>query len=230
MEENNMKSKGANAEKRAATQASLLPNAGIDDYYLCIYPDVPERCIKGIVGFVGNDSNPDIKIRIEIDHDWMTEHNYVSIAFWTNEKKYHESVVVMTPRYFDEFRKNPWLEFDLWHEIGHYHTLHYFDTPFNKKGSANATRVKYWERDEVMPEERAADIFGLYYTSREFALKTLSYAIERRHNYTWEPRETTEGAIQEFIRRKRILREIDSDEKAREMLCQLCGKDNYLEI
>ena len=225
-----MKRKADKAAERAALKASLIPNAGIDDYYLCIYPDVPDRCTKGFVGFVGNESNPDIKIRLEIDHPWMTEHKYVTIAFCTNEENYQESWVVMTPRYFDEFRKNLWMQFDLWHEIGHYHTLHYFCTPHNEKGSANAARLEYFACGEIMPDEKAADIFGLYYTSKEYALKALSYSIERRRTYTWEPKETTEGAIQEFIRRKRLLREIDSDEKAREMLCQLCGKENYLDI
>lgn len=225
-----MNRKAEAAAERAALKASLLPNAGIDDYYLFIYPDVPDRCTKGFVGYVGNKSNPEINIRIEIDHQWMFEHNYVALAFWANVEKYHESEIVMTPRYFDEFRRNPFLQFELWHEIGHYHTLHYFNTAHNENGSADAERNEYFDRGDIMPDEKAADIFGLYYTSKELALKALSYSIERRRSYTWEKRETTEKAIQEFIRRKRILREIDSDEKAREMLCQLCHKENYLEI
>lgn len=209
---------------------SLIPKAGIDDYYLCIYSDVPEYCTKGFVGYIGNRSNPDVKIRIEIDYPWMVEHNYASIAFWVNEKTYHESIIVMTPRYFDEFRKNAFLQFALWHEIGHYHTMHYFNTPHDEKGSANATRIEYTECGKIMPDEVAADVFALYYTSRELALKAFSCAIERRHTYTWEEREVTERAIKEFIRRKRILRELDSDEKVREMLCQLCGKNDFWEI
>ena len=54
--------------ENTVNRASLLPNTGIDDYYLWIYPDVPERCTTGFVGFVGSNTNPDIKIRIEIDH------------------------------------------------------------------------------------------------------------------------------------------------------------------
>lgn len=225
-----MKRKADEAAERAALKASLLPNAGIDDYFLYIYPDVPERCTEGFVGFVGNESNPDIEIKLEIDLPWMVDHNYASIAFCINDENFQKSWVVMTPRYFDEFRKNPWLQFELWHEIGHYHTLHYFDTPHNEQGSANVARLEYFARGEIMPDEKAADIFGLYYTSKEYALKALSYSIERRRQYTWDSAENTEKAIQEFIRRKRLLREIDSEDKAREMLCQLCGKDNYLDI
>ena len=209
---------------------SAKATACIDDYYLIIYPDVPEFCSKGFVGYVGNESNPDIKIRIEINLQWMRESNFHSIAISYNRDNPHESQIIMTPQYFDQFRKTPWMLFDLWHEVGHCHTLHYFNVPTDENGSAKAARMEYFERGEVMPAEQAADIFGLYYTSREDALKALSYFIERRNTYTWEPREITEKAIQEFIRRKRILREIKSDETAREMLCRLCGKDNYLEI
>ena len=218
------------AVKQAEIKSSLLPGTGIDDYYLWIYPDVPERCTTGFVGFVGSNTNPDIKIRIEIDHQWMFEHNYVTLAFWANVEKYSESRIVMTPRYFDEFRRTPFLQFDLWHEIGHYHTLHYFNTPHNENGSANAARIEYFERGEIMPEEKAADIFGLYYTSKEDAIKALSESIRRRRTYTWEPPETTQSAIEEFRRRKQLLRDLDTDEKAREALCRLCGKTNYLEI
>ena len=216
--------------EQSAPKAFPKPDAGIDDYYLYIYPDVPERCTHGFVGFVGNRSNPEIEIKLEIDLPWMVDHHYATLAFCADRDNYKESTIVMTPRYFDEFRKNPWMEFDLWHEVGHYHTLHYFDTTFNENGSANAARLEYSVRGEIMPEEKAADVFGLYYTSKEYAMKALSYAIERRRQYTWDARENTEGAIQEFIRRKRVLRELDSDEKIRELLCQLCGKDSYLDI
>ena len=36
--------------------------------------------------------------------------------------------------------------------------------------------------------------------------------------------------FEEFRRRKRLLRDLDTDEKVREALCQLCGKDSYLDI
>lgn len=209
---------------------TLLPNAGIDDDFLYIYPDVPDRCTQGIVGFVGNESNPKVKIKLEIDHEWMADHNYVTIAFWINIDDFADSRIVMTPRYFHVFRQNPFLKFDLWHEIGHFHTLHYFDTAFDENGSSNKTRMEYFERGDVMPDEKAADLFGLYYTSKEDAIQALSESIRRRRMYTWEIPETTNMAIEEFRRRKRLLRDLVTDEKVRDALCRLCGKDNYLEI
>jgi len=118
----------------------------------------------------------------------------------------------------------------VWHEIGHFHTLHYFTTAFNENGSANDTRIACFEQGDVMIDEKVADIFGLYYTSKDMAIQALSESIRRRRTYTWESPEITNGAIEEFRRRKRILRELDTDEKAREALCQLCGKTNYLDI
>jgi len=216
--------------KRLEKIASLVPNAGIDGYYLYIFPDVPERCTTGVVGYIGHETNKNIKIDIEIDHQWMVDHNYVTIAMWFNEDDYGHSGIVMTPRYFDEFRRTPYLKFDLWHEVGHFHTHHYFNTPHDEKGSANNIRLEYFERGDVMPDEKAADLFGLYYTSKDLAIQALSESIRRRRTYTWELPETTTIAIEEFRRRKRLLRDLDTDEKVREALCQLCGKDSYLDI
>ncbi len=225
-----MRESNDGAANQIERQSSLLPGTGIDDYYLFIYPDVPERCTTGFVGFVGSNTNPDIKIRIEIDHQWMFDHNYATLALCVDIDKHSDSIIVMTPRYFQEFRRTPYLQFDLWHEVGHYHTLHYFNTPFNEKGSANATRIECFERGEIMPEEKAADIFGLYYTSKEYAIKALSESIRRRRTYTWEDPEITRCAVEEFRRRKQLLRDLDTDEKIREALCHLFGKKNYLEI
>lgn len=211
-------------------RSSLLPNSCIDDYYLMIYPDVPPRCTTGVVGFVGSNTNPNVRIELEIDNEWMADHNQVSIVFLVNEENYCESSIVMTPRYFDEFRRTPCLQFELWHEIGHYHTLHYFNGAFDENGSANMARIECFECGDIMPEEKAADLFGLYYTSREHAIQALSESIRRRRTYTWEPQETTNRAIEEFRMRKHLLRNFATDEEIRNALCQLCGKNNYLDI
>ena len=81
-----------------------------------------------------------------------------------------------------------------------------------------------------MPDEKAADLFSLYYTSKEDAIQALCESIRRRRTYTWELPETTNLTIEEFRRRKRLLRDLVTDEKVRDALCRLCGKDNYLEI
>ena len=159
----------------------------------------------------------------------MIEHNFLTIALCIDPDNYGESTIVMTARYFDTFRKTSYLRFDLWHEVGHYHLGHYFDTIHNENGSSNDYRMKCFEQGDIMPEEKAADVFGLYYTSKDDAIQALSESIRRR-TYTFESPEIQNQAIEEFRRRKRFLRDLDSDEKTREMLCQLCNKDNYLKI
>ena len=215
---------------RMENRKNLLPGTGIDDYYYHIYSDVPPKCRTGIVGFVGSVSNSKIKIRIEIDTEWMVENNHTSIVFNTDPDNYYESTIVMTAQFFDLFRRTPYLAFNLWHEVGHYHLGHYFNTVFNENGSANNMRLEYFERGEIMPEEKAADVFGLYYSSKDDAIQALSELIRRRHSFTWELPETQTKAIEEFRRRKRFLRDLDTDEKARAVLCELCGKSNYLDI
>ena len=134
--------------------SQCIPNASLDEYYLTIYSGIPDRCNNGFVGRIGNTSNTDIFIEIEIDNIWMFENNQVSCCFWGNPDNFYKSRILMTARYFDEFRKNEFLKFVVWHEIGHFHTLHYFKTVLNENGSAQKARNEYFERGEIMPEEK----------------------------------------------------------------------------
>lgn len=208
----------------------LLPGTRIDDYYYHIYSDVPPKCTTGVVGFVGSLSNPNIKIRIDIDTKWMIDNNHAAIVFNADPENYYESTIVMTAQYFDIFRKTPYLRFDLWHEVGHYHLGHYFATDLKENGSVYQLRREYLERGEIMPEEKAADTFALYYASKDDAIQALSESIRRRRTFTWELPETQSRAIEEFRRRKQFLRDLDTEDKARAELCKLCGKSNYLDI
>lgn len=152
---------------------------------------------------------------IEVDHQWMFEHNFATMVLCIDRDDYNKATIVMTPRYFDMFRKNSFLLFDLWHEVGHYHTNHYFNTQYDDNGSCNDARLEFYKRGEVMPEERVADIFGLYNSSKKFAVQALCEAIRRRRTYIWEPKQITEIAIEEFKRRKKLLNGLDTDESIR---------------
>lgn len=206
------------------------PKGGIDDYYLYIYPDVPDRCEKGFVGYIGNSKDLNLKIELEIDTEWMIEHNQISLVFTYDRNDPSKATLVMTARFFDTLRRTPCLEFGLWHEVGHYHTLRYFDYAADENGSTQKARAKYLEQGEVAPAEVAADIFALYYTSKDVAIEYLSESIRIRRTYTWEPPERTQIAIEEFRLRKRILRDLDTDEKARDALCKLCKIKSFYRI
>lgn len=213
-------------------QSKLLPNAHADQYFIRIYDDVPDKCKKGFVGFVGNCSNPDIDIRIEIDDKYMYEHNMLSCCLWLDLDDYSKSIIVMTSSFFDEIRNRPEdLYGTIWHEIGHFHTMHYFDTKRSESGSAQKARDEYFRRREIMPEEKVADLFALYYTNIEDIVEHMNFMIRRRRSNVYEDRDVNDRAVAEIARRKRFLREIDSSEESlRKLLCDLCGQSSFEEL
>lgn len=104
-------------------QTKLTPNAHIDEYFLRIFDDVPAKCQTGYVGFVGNSTNPDIDILIEIDDKYMYEANMASCCLWINVDNFSKSIIVMTSTFFDAVRNNKAdLYGTIWHEIGHFHS------------------------------------------------------------------------------------------------------------
>ena len=212
-------------------QSLLTPNAKADDYYLRIYSDVPEHCKNGFVGYIGSFSNPEIEIKIEIDDKYMFEGRMLSCCFCLFPDDYPKSLIVMTSKYFEEFRSNPTLEFVIWHEIGHFHTMHYFDTKRDEQGSTQKARTEYFNRREIMPEEKAADLFAVYYTSQEDAIQFFNYSIKRRRENLYEDRDINDKAVAELARRKRFIREIDCcDENIRTLLCELCGQSSFEQL
>ena len=74
---------------------------------------MPANCTNGFVGYVGNSSNKNLKIMIEIEYQWMIEHNFITIALCIDRDDYNKATIVMSPRYFDMFRKTPFLLFYL---------------------------------------------------------------------------------------------------------------------
>lgn len=203
---------------------NLIPNTTINDYQLIVYEDVPKNCTTGFVGCVENASNKDLFIEIEIDNKYMFESKNLKCCFWANPDNYLHSEIIMTSSFFEEFRNKDFLKFVVWHEIGHFHTLHYFDTVFDTNGSAQKTRTEYLEKGEIMPEEKVADLFALYYTSKEYAVNFLKYMIKKRRENTAEPVEINTKAVRELCLRKRFLSEFDdSEENIKQAICDLCG-------
>ena len=120
------------------------------------------------------------------------------------------------------------MKFVVWHEIGHFHTKHYFNTIHDENGSAQRIRTDYLERGEIMPDEKVADLFALYYTSKEDAIEFLNYSIKRRRSMTWEPPEINAKAVRELCLRKRFIREVDdTDDNIRIAICKLCGIEDF---
>lgn len=205
----------------------LNPSASIDEYYFAHYTDVPDVCLEGFVGYIGNSSNPNVKIEIEVDNQYMYENRQVSCCFYRNLNKYNESVIVMTSEFYSEFRSNSILMPVVWHEIGHFHTIRYFLDRM-QDGSATKERKKSINNNELSPEEQVADLFAVYYTSKDDVIEFLNYMIKRRRNKIDEPVEIKDLAIAELCRRKRLIREFDcSEENIRKTIAKLCGKEDF---
>ena len=125
--------------------------------------------------------------RVLIDNQYMFERRMISCCISLDFNNYQKNtLIVMTSRYFDEFRKTPDLLPTIWHEIGHFHTMHYFDTHRDERGSVLQVRTNYCHQREIMPEEKVADLFALYYTSQEDMLRWFDYLIKRRRKNTYE--------------------------------------------
>lgn len=210
--------------------STLLPEASIDDYYFVPYEGVPEMCTTGFVGAIRNGSNPKINIEIEIDNKYMFENRQFSCCFYLNQENYFESVIVMTSQYYQEFRKNPNLLPVIWHEAGHYHTMHYFTNRLDES-FASAARKQSIKNKEIAPEEKVADLFAVYYTSKEQVITFLNESIRRRRNNVNEPAETNDLAVMELCTRKRFISGIDaSDESVRSMIAELCGVSDFYKV
>lgn len=210
----------------------MMPNASIEQYYHYWLQNIPEKCDRGIVGYVRNYENPEIKITIEIDDRFMNERNHPNMCFCFEEKSYvSESEIVMTSDFFNHIYNNKALLAGLWHEIGHFHTLHYFDYKGHQnkeKKSINDYRNKLYESKKVAEEEYAADLFSVYYTSKEEWLQFIRFMIRRRYNMEWDVNRFM--AVNEMRDRRELINKINTEETIKEELCRLCGIEEFSSI
>lgn len=206
-----------------------IPDAKLDEYFLHIFPDVPEKCTGGFIGFVGNHSNEKIHIDVEIDDAFMAERNYRTICLWINSKNYLNSGIVLTSSFWAAMKENAFLEASLWHEVGHFHTARYFQTPFEGT-SSNKYRMDLFNKGEIMPEEKAADLIAMYYTSKDTIVSEINWMMKTRKAMYWEPEELNMRAIYEMGRRKRYLSGIADEKELRDQLCTLCGVEDFQKL
>lgn len=215
--------------KQSFDPTKCIPNANINDYYIRIFSDVPENCTGGIIGYIGNQSNADLRLNIEIDDAFMRERNYRTICFCFDCENYAQSSIVLTSSFWKALEENEYLYASVWHEVGHFHTTRYFRTQFEGK-SAQKYRDEFLNKGEIMPEEKAADLFSLYYTSKETAVMDMNWLIKARKAREWEPEELKMRAVYEFGRRKRYLNSFNSVEDVQDELCRLCGVAEFESI
>lgn len=212
--------------------SKCITKANPDDYYLQIYSDIPQDVRVGFIGYVSNTSNLKMKVNIEIDDKYMIESKMLSATFLMNTSHYENSCeIVLTSNYFSNIRDSMLLDCMIWHEIGHYHTNRYFPYVPDERGSLQYIRNEYAVRREIMPNEKVADLFAVYYTSKDDMIEFLNFAIKRRRANVLEDRYVNDKAVAELSRRRRFIRECDcSDENIRKMICELCGVDDFYSL
>lgn len=204
-----------------------IPHAAADQYYLVIFPDVPEQCTEGCVGFVGNKTNDKIKIRLIIDDKYMCDNNYRTLCLTVNEENYQESFIFFTSSFFEIFRNNEYLNSWIWHEIGHYQTGRYFDTKFENGHMAEA-RKKTILSGETLVEEQVADLFALYYMGKHDVLEAFRWTIRTRNLRKDEDDCGKAIAISELRNRRELIRiHSDADEDVEAHICALCNVSSF---
>lgn len=209
-------------------QSNLFPNASIEDYYLYWLKGITENCSQGVVGYIGNSTNDKLKIRVEIDDVFMEERNHPNLCFCFDFDDYIANCsIVMTSSFFHKLETDDCLICGLWHEVGHFHTIHYFDTDFNNK-STSLKRGKYYEQGKVMEEEQAADLFSVYYTSKESWIKHIRLLIRNRYNMEWDEKRFM--AVNEMRDRRKMIERIETEEQLQNKLCELCNISNFQNI
>lgn len=206
-----------------------IPNASIKDYYIRIFSDVPKNCTGGIIGYIGNQSNAEFRLDIEIDDAFMRERNYRTICFYFDCENYSQSSIVLTSAFWKEIEENEFLYSSIWHEVGHFHTTRYFNTQFDGK-SSQKYRDEFLNKGEIMPEEKVADLFSAYYTSKTDVVNDMNWLIKARKAREWESEELKMRAVYEFGRRKRYVNSFNSEKEIQDELCRLCGVAVFEEI
>lgn len=199
-----------------------IPNADIRQYYQYWLRDIPDNCSKGVVGIIRNASNEKIKIKIEIDDPWMIERHQRNCTLYIDGQTYlDDCTIVITKEFFDAaINESPKFSF-LWHEVGHFHTNHYF--PEYASPEQSRLRSEYTNKGQVYPAEYVADLVAAFYSGKDIIYEALSQATRERHRLTQMGDTNASIAWWELRRRKRAIQIIQSDEEIENELCKLCN-------
>jgi len=200
------------------------PYVSINNYQ-CFYRDLPEDFNDGVAGFIINPDNQELRIQIIVDDEWVHDLHYENMCFQFSQDDYiRDCHIIMTLKYFHKLRENDYMQAGIWHEIGHFHTMHYFRY-VTDGNSQNTYRMDLIEKGIVPDYEQAADLFAAYYTTPETVLTFLTRAIRERLKLIND--DNRFDAANEMRARKAIIKEISSEEDIRERLCSLCKVDNF---
>ena len=206
-----------------------IPHADIREYFLSWFTDIPENCGKGFVGCVKNTTNKDIRIRIEIDDPWMTERHQRNCALYVSRHDYiRDCIIVVTKEFFESARNEESVFSFLWHEVGHFHTNHYFPEYIGE--SYSKLRKHYIEMGKVYPAEYAADLMAVYYYGWEETNDALLTATRKRHSEIYKGDDNASLAWWELRTRRRMLSNMKTDQDIESALCGIFGASKVEDI
>ena len=138
-------------------------------YYYAFLEELPEP-LNGVIGVVMNDTCAGLRILLEVDDDYMKQGKFYTPKLYVDPESYlSECRIIFTGRMARQLLKeDPELVFELWHEVGAFHTMEDHVEAF--LNYANRTETGYTAEEylaivngEVLPHEAAADDFAVDY-------------------------------------------------------------------
>ena len=197
---------------------------GIDGYHIDFYQNTFLDSPNGVIAIVTNRSDSRIHFPIVVDDEQMKENGCSDCVYDGDHENILESAIFMESKFLKRLLSNKPLLCALWHEIGHFHTFRYFENQHDQNGSIDKIRGEYIKRGEILPEEKAADLFALYKTSKEKMATHFDLSIEEHVDNKGKVIPKYEMTVREFKMRKEYIESIgDSKEDILKELCKVCG-------
>ena len=191
------------------------------DYYLYWLHGIPEDCCSGCVGVISNYSNPEVRIPLEINDEWMLTNRKRGMALYIEPNGNHiKGYIVMTKEEFDQLYHKKTGFPGIWHEVGHFHTTKYFLDYLT--GEQEKQRGDYIKKGKIPPAEYVADLFSLYYTEREEVFEYFKNLIRGRYKLIGVD-DNARAAWSELRNRRDALKKVETDEQIEAELCSVCG-------
>lgn len=185
-------------------------NADRMEYYYMLLEEKPEQ-MQGVVGCIFNDTNPNIRVDLEVDPEYLHEQNSLFPMLYVDPENYYRGCRIILNSKMAEslYKQDPEIVFEIWHELGHYHTMseyveEYMNYSSRKEQAYTADQYISIVSGEVLPYEAAADDFAAAYCGPEQGIVALNGMIARvkKHPVMMNNR----GLIQDLLnRKKRIL-------------------------
>lgn len=172
-----------------------------------------------LVGSIQNNSvNPLIYIPIFVNDNYMAKCRQNNMFFtYDGDGK---ACIVMASRFLSNIKENPALLALIWHEVGHYHTFQYFEAKDYDR--VRKERYEYLDKNEIMPEEKAADLFAAMYSFSEPVIQGINFLISERRKLN-DPNMYL--AIRELSYRKKYIKRFEGDdEQIEKELFKICSE------